>query len=81
MMVLQPRNPDVMAREDLIEMDGLVTEVANGMYRIDCNGHKVIARLKKRLMRHRIRVVLGDRVTVAVSPYDPTRGFITYRHK
>jgi translation initiation factor IF-1 len=41
----------------------------------------VLAKLAGKVRRHRIRVVLGDRVTVAVSPYDPTRGFIVYRQR
>ena len=45
------------------------------------NGHEVLAKLAGKVRRHRIRVVLGDRVTVAVSPYDPTRGFIVYRQR
>ena len=43
--------------------------------------HEVLAKLAGKVRRHRIRVVLGDRVTVAVSPYDPTRGFIVYRQR
>ena len=71
-----------MANDDLIEMEGVVIEAVNGMFRVECdNGHVVVAKLKKRLNRHRIRVVLGDRVTVGVSPYDPNRGFITYRFR
>jgi translation initiation factor IF-1 len=70
-----------MARSDLIELDGTVVKAANGIYSVECeNGHIVTATLKKRLKRFRIRVVLGDRVKVGVSPYDPSRGFITYRH-
>ena len=70
----------ILARSDLIEFDGTVTKVANGTYTVECGGnHVVMARLKKRLKRFRIRVVLGDDVVVAVSPYDPTRGFITLR--
>jgi translation initiation factor IF-1 len=42
-------------------------------------GHTVLAHMAGKMRRHRIRVVLGDQVTVAVSPYDPTRGRITYR--
>ena len=69
-----------MARSDLIEFNGTVTKVANGTYHVECSEHhKVVARLKKRLKRFRIKIVLGDEVTVAVSPYDPSRGFITYR--
>ena len=71
-----------MSRQDLVEIAGIVVEMAHGIYRVECdNGHVVKARLKKRLNRHRIRIVLGDRVTVGVSPYDPDRGFITYRHR
>ena len=70
-----------MARDDLIEFDGKVTEVlAGGNFSVELdNGHKVLARLSGRMRRFHIRVVVGDRVTVAVSPYDPTRGFIVFR--
>jgi translation initiation factor IF-1 len=71
-----------VSKEDLIDLEGTVTKVANGIYTVECdNGHEVTARLKKRLQRFRIRVVLGDRVSVAVSPYDPSRGFITFRQR
>ena len=53
-----------------------------GNFRIDVHGgHSVLAHLAGRMRRNRIRVVLGDRVTVAVSPYDPTRGLIVFRAK
>lgn len=70
-----------MARDDLIEFDGKVTEVlAGGNFKILLdNSHEVLARLSGRMRRFHIRVVIGDRVTVAVSPYDPTRGFIVFR--
>jgi translation initiation factor IF-1 len=70
-----------MARDDLIPMQGKVSEVlANGSFRVQIpGGHVVLATLSGRLRRNRIRVVLGDQVTVSVSPYDPTRGLITYR--
>ncbi len=70
-----------MARDDLIEFDGKVAEVlAGGNFKVALeNGHSVLARLSGRMRRFHIRVVIGDRVTVAVSPYDPTRGFITFR--
>ncbi len=71
-----------MSNQDLIEMDGLVVEAVNGLFRVQCDsGITVVAKLKKRLNRHKIRVVLGDRVTVGVSPYDPKRGFIIYRFR
>jgi translation initiation factor IF-1 len=70
-----------VARDDLIEFEGKVVEVlAGGNFRVLLdNGHSVLARLSGRMRRFHIRVVIGDRVTVAVSPYDPTRGFITFR--
>lgn len=80
---MRQRAPEeyLLSRNDLIEMNGTVVEAANGIYKVECEGgHVVTARLKKRLKRFRIRVVLGDKVTVGVSPYDASRGFITYRH-
>ena len=51
-----------------------------GHFRVKCdNDHEVLAKLAGKMRRRRIRVVLGDRVTVAVSPYDASRGFIVYR--
>ena len=75
-----------MANDDLIEMEGVITEVfQGGNFEVEVTTEtgtfKVQAHLAGRLRRYRIRVVLGDRVTVAVSPYDLTRGRITYRHK
>ena len=72
-----------LARTDLVDMDGRVGEVlVGGNFKVDCQGgHTVLAHLAGRMRRHRIRVVLGDTVTVSVSPYDPSRGLITYRAK
>jgi translation initiation factor IF-1 len=72
-----------LSRDDLVEMEGKVVEVlVGGNFRIDVQGgHSVLAHLAGRMRRNRIRVVLGDQVTVAVSPYDPGRGLITYRAK
>lgn len=72
-----------MSKEDLIPLEGEVTLVAKGGHftvRTD-QGHEVLARLAGKIRRHRIRVVLGDRVTVGVSAYDPTKGFIIYRQR
>jgi translation initiation factor IF-1 len=72
-----------LASDDLIEIDGVVTEVYPGgsfLVKTDA-GHDVQAHLAGKLRRFRIRVVLGDRVTVAVSPYDLTKGRIVFRHK
>lgn len=72
-----------VANDDLIELEGKVVEVyQGGNFLVETEqGHKVNAHLAGRLRRYRIRVVLGDKVTVAVSPYDLAKGRITYRHK
>ena len=70
-----------MSRADLIEFRGKVISVSNGIYKVECDhGHVITATLKKRLKRFRIKIVLGDEVSVGVSPYDPNRGLITFRH-
>jgi len=72
-----------MARDDAIEFQGRVAEVlAGGLFKVEvADGHTVLAHLSGKMRKYRIRIVLGDEVTVAVSPYDPTRGRITYRVK
>ena len=72
-----------MPREEAIEIDGVVAQVLpNTMFRVDLpNGHTVLATIAGKMRRFRIRVLAGDRVTLAVSPYDLTRGRITFRHK
>ncbi len=72
-----------MAKEDAIELQGTVTEVLpNATFRVLLeNGHNVLATIAGKMRRHRIRVLAGDRVTVAVSPYDLSRGRITFRYK
>jgi translation initiation factor IF-1 len=72
-----------LASDDLIEIEGTITEVfpgGNFLVKTEANS-EVHAHLAGKLRRHRIRVVLGDRVTVAVSPYDLSKGRIVYRHK
>jgi translation initiation factor IF-1 len=72
-----------MSRDDLIRIDGKVSDVTGGgSYQILLdNGAKVLARLGGKMKRFKIRIIVGDRVTVAVSPYDPSHGFIVHRHK
>jgi translation initiation factor IF-1 len=72
-----------MAKEEAIEMNGTVEEVLrNATFRVLLsNGHYVLATMAGKMRRFRIRVLAGDRVTLAVSPYDLTRGRITFRHK
>jgi len=72
-----------MAKEAAIEIDGTVAELLpNATFRVLLtNGHNVLATMAGKMRRFRIRVLAGDRVTLAVSPYDLTRGRITFRHK
>ena len=72
-----------MASDDLIEIEGVVKEVyPGGTFLVETEANTTVhAHLAGKLRRFRIRVVLGDRVTVAVSPYDLSRGRITFRHK
>jgi len=70
-----------MARDDLLQIPGTVTEVlAGGYFRITGdNGRQFVARIGGRLRRFHIKVIPGDHVTIAVSPYDPTHGLIVRR--
>jgi translation initiation factor IF-1 len=72
-----------MSKQDAIEMEGTVVEVLpNATFRVLVNeSHEVLTTLGGKLRRFRIRVLAGDRVTIEVSPYDLTRGRITFRHK
>ncbi len=70
-----------MPKKDVIEVEGTVTEaLPNAMFRVELdNGHEVLAHVSGRLRMHFIRILPGDRVRVELSPYDLTRGRITYR--
>jgi len=72
-----------MPKEDVIEVKGTVVEpLPNGMFRVELdNGHKVLAHVSGKIRMHFIRILPGDRVTLELSPYDLTRGRITYRHR
>lgn len=72
-----------MAGNDQIEADGVVKDVlSNGMFKVKLeNGHEVLAHLAGKMKKNNIRVVLGDNVRVAMSPYDLTRGRIIFRIK
>ena len=72
-----------MAKEEAIPMDGIVTEaLANTQFRVRLdNGHQVMAHVAGKMRKFFIRIVPGDRVTVEISPYDLTRGRITYRER
>ena len=72
-----------MAKQEAIELEGTVSEVLpNATFRVALtNGHDVLATLAGKMRQHRIRVLAGDLVKIEVSPYDLSRGRITYRHK
>ncbi|MGJ8670133.1 MAG: translation initiation factor IF-1 [Oceanococcus sp.] len=72
-----------MSKEDLIEMEGKVTEtLPNTTFRVELeNGHSVTAHISGRMRKHYIRILTGDTVTVQLTPYDLSKGRITYRGK
>lgn len=72
-----------MAKEDLLEFPGVVDEVLpNAMFRVTLeNGHQVLAHTSGRMRKNRIRVLVGDKVNVEMTPYDLTKGRITFRFK
>lgn len=72
-----------MAKENVIEMEGAVVEaLPNAMFRVELeNKHVVLAHVSGKMRMHYIRILAGDKVKVELSPYDLTRGRITYRYK
>ena len=73
-----------MSKEDLIPAEGVVTDkLPNAFFkvRLDNSEHMVLAQISGKMRKHYIRILAGDRVTVELSPYDLTRGRITYRYK
>jgi len=72
-----------MAKEESIEVEGTVLEpLPNAMFRVELeNGHKILAHISGKMRMHFIRILSGDKVKVQLSPYDMSRGRITYRYK
>ncbi|TVQ83428.1 MAG: translation initiation factor IF-1 [Micavibrio sp.] len=71
-------------KEDLMEFEGVVTELLpNAMFRvkIEANEHEILAHTSGKMRKNRIRVLVGDRVTIEMTPYDLSKGRITFRHK
>ena len=70
-----------MAKEDQIEMEGTVVEtLPNTMFRVELdNGHVITAHISGKMRKHYIRILTGDKVTVEMTPYDLSKGRITYR--
>lgn len=72
-----------MPKEDMIQVQGTVVEpLPNAMFRVELeNGHKVLAHISGKMRKYFIKILPGDKVTVELSPYDLSRGRITYREK
>ena len=72
-----------MAKKEAIEVEGVVVEpLPNGMFRVELpNGHRVLAHISGKIRMHYIKIVPGDKVLIELSPYDLSRGRITYRLK
>ncbi|MEI8350358.1 MAG: translation initiation factor IF-1 [Candidatus Omnitrophota bacterium] len=72
-----------MSKEELIEVEGEIVEaLPNAMFRVKMdNGHMVLAHVSGKMRMHFIRILPGDKVKIELSPYDLTRGRITYRYK
>ncbi len=72
-----------MAKQDLIKQDGTIVEaLSNAMFRVRLeNGHEIVAHISGKMRMHYIRILPGDRVAVEMSPYDLSRGRITFRYK
>jgi translation initiation factor IF-1 len=72
-----------MAKEELVELEGVVNEVLpNTIFRVTLtNGFEVTAYASGKMRKHRIRILAGDRVTLEMSPYDLSKGRISFRHK
>ncbi|HHX56522.1 MAG TPA: translation initiation factor IF-1 [Clostridiales bacterium] len=72
-----------MSKEDVIEIEGTILEaLPNAMFQVELqNGHKILAHVSGKLRMNYIRIVPGDKVTIEMSPYDLTKGRITWRSK
>lgn len=77
------RSERLAKKEEAIEVEGKVAEpLPNAMFRVELdNGHKILAHISGKMRMHYIRILPGDRVVVELSPYDLSRGRITYRYK
>ncbi|MBK6506786.1 MAG: translation initiation factor IF-1 [Ignavibacteria bacterium] len=72
-----------MAKQEAIKVDGIISEILpNTNFKVKLeNGHEVLAHISGKMRMHYIRILQGDKVTVELSPYDLTKGRITYRYK
>jgi translation initiation factor IF-1 len=83
LIVALRRVPLAKPKEDAIVLEGTILEsLPNAMFRVELeNGHKVLAHISGKMRMHYIRILPGDKVQVELTPYDLTRGRITYRYK
>ena len=83
LLYVSRENGVLVKKEDAIELEGTVTEpLPNAMFRVELeNGASVLCSISGKIRRNYIRILPGDRVVVEISPYDLTRGRITYRYK
>jgi translation initiation factor IF-1 len=72
-----------LAKEELIAFEGVILELLpDARFRVQLdNGHEALAYMSGKMKKHRIRVLVGDRITVEMTPYDLTKGRLTFRHK
>ena len=72
-----------MSKDDVIEVEGVVADTLPGaQFKVELeNGHEILAHVSGKIRMNYIRILPGDRVTIEISPYDLTRGRITFRHK
>ncbi|CAI8270249.1 MAG: translation initiation factor IF-1 [Bacteroidetes bacterium MED-G17] len=72
-----------MAKQEAIKQDGVITEaLSNAMFRVKLNnGHEILATISGKMRKFYIKIIPGDKVSIEMSPYDLTRGRITYRYK
>ena len=81
--VMQLREVVSLAKDDVLELEGTVVEtLPNAMFKVELeNGHQILAHISGKLRMNIIKILPGDRVTIEMSPYDLTRGRITWRSK
>jgi translation initiation factor IF-1 len=71
-----------MPKEDLVKMEGVIIDVLpNGNFRVDINGHQILAYTSGNMRKNKIKIIEEDRVSVEITPYDLNRGRIVYRFK
>ena len=80
---LNKREAVILAKEDVLELEGTVVEnLPNAMFKVELeNGHQILAHISGKLRMNFIKILPGDKVTIEMSPYDLTRGRITWRSK